>query len=64
MGSGDREMEIYPKLYHEILNEEDWGDVTRRMLRWMEQHRRDAFKKQDAATKQDAPAQQAAEDPS
>jgi alpha-beta hydrolase superfamily lysophospholipase len=40
MGSGDREMEIYPKLFHEILNEEPWADIMRRVLRWMEAHRR------------------------
>ena len=39
MGSGDREMEVFPKLYHEILNEEQWADIVRRMLRWMERHR-------------------------
>ncbi|MFP4599623.1 MAG: alpha/beta hydrolase [Persicimonas sp.] len=41
MGSGDREMEVFPKLYHEILNEESWGAIVRRMIRWMERHRRD-----------------------
>jgi alpha-beta hydrolase superfamily lysophospholipase len=40
MGSGDREMELFPKLYHEILNEEAWQDIVRRMVRWMESKRR------------------------
>lgn len=39
MGSGDREMEVFPRLYHEILNEEQWGDILRRMIRWTERHR-------------------------
>lgn len=42
MGSGDRELEIYPKLFHEILNEEPWEDIMRRMLHWMEKHRESA----------------------
>ncbi|QDG50967.1 alpha/beta hydrolase [Persicimonas caeni] len=46
MGSGDREMEIFPKLYHEILNEEPWDDIVRRMLRWMERHRQTAAEDQ------------------
>jgi alpha-beta hydrolase superfamily lysophospholipase len=42
MGSGDREMELFPKLYHEILNEEPWEDIVRRAVRWMEGHRQKA----------------------
>lgn len=42
MGSGDRELEIYPKLYHEVLNEEPWEDIVRRILRWTEKHREGA----------------------
>jgi alpha-beta hydrolase superfamily lysophospholipase len=40
MGSGDREMELFPKLYHEILNEEPWEGIVRRAVRWMEGQRR------------------------
>jgi alpha-beta hydrolase superfamily lysophospholipase len=39
MGGGERELEIYPRLYHEILNEAQWDDIVRRMLRWMERRR-------------------------
>lgn len=39
MSSGDREMELFPELYHEILNETPWEDITRRIIRWMEAHR-------------------------
>jgi len=42
MGSGDRELEIYPKLFHEILNEQPWADIMRRILRWTEKHRQSA----------------------
>lgn len=39
MESEERELEIYPKLYHEILNEEPWAEITRRILGWMEARR-------------------------
>lgn len=42
MGSDERELEIYPKLYHEILNEEPWADILRRMIRWTEKYREKA----------------------
>ena len=38
LGSGDREMEIYPSLYHEILNEPNWADIVGRMNEWMQRH--------------------------
>lgn len=39
MGSGEREMELYPELYHEVLNERDWEDIARRIIDWMERER-------------------------
>ena len=39
MGGSDREMELYPELFHEILNEESWDDIMRRILDWMEKER-------------------------
>lgn len=39
LGSGDRELESYPELYHEILNEEVWDDILRRIVSWMEARR-------------------------
>ncbi len=39
LGSKDREMELFPKLFHEILNEQEWADILRRIVRWMEKHR-------------------------
>ncbi len=39
LGSRDRELEIYPNLFHEILNEDVWDNITRRMIRWMELQR-------------------------
>jgi alpha-beta hydrolase superfamily lysophospholipase len=36
LGSHDRELEIYPDLYHEILNEEVWGDIVGRIVGWMD----------------------------
>ncbi|MFU8802678.1 MAG: lysophospholipase [Bradymonadaceae bacterium] len=39
LGSRDRELEIYPDLYHEILNEEAWEDILRRIVSWMEARR-------------------------
>lgn len=36
---GDRELEIYTTLYHEILNEPEWPDILHRALLWMEAHR-------------------------
>ncbi|MBA2661892.1 MAG: alpha/beta hydrolase [Bradymonadaceae bacterium] len=42
LGSRDRELEIYPDLFHEILNEKVWPDVVRRIIGWMERHRTDS----------------------
>lgn len=55
MASTDREMEIYPKLFHEILNEAPWEDIMRRMLRWMEARR------QQAGLAEAAPADESAQ---
>lgn len=41
LGSHDRELEVYPDLFHEILNEEVWPDIVRRIVGWMEAHRLD-----------------------
>ena len=32
-----REFEVYEELYHEILNEEPWEPVMRRVLRWLDE---------------------------
>lgn len=39
LGSRDRELEIFPNLFHEILNEDVWDNITRRLIRWMELQR-------------------------
>lgn len=39
LASLDRELEIYPDLYHEILNERSWPVILRRIILWMERHR-------------------------
>lgn len=38
LGGGDREMDIYPELKHEILNERNWGRIVERMVDWMRRH--------------------------
>ncbi len=39
LGSMDRELEVYPDLYHEILNERSWRTILQRIILWMERHR-------------------------
>lgn len=39
LGSRDRELEIYPNLFHEVLNEDVWESIIRRMIRWIELRR-------------------------
>lgn len=39
MGSHDRQLEVLPGLYHEILNEEPWREVLARALFFMEARR-------------------------
>lgn len=39
LGSLDRELEVFPDLYHEILNERPWRAIVRRLVLWMERHR-------------------------
>ncbi len=42
LASLDRELEVYPDLYHEILNERPWRSILRRAILWMERHRNSA----------------------
>lgn len=35
-GSHDREFEVFPDLFHEILNEDSWPDHVRHIVGWME----------------------------
>ncbi|TXD36161.1 lysophospholipase [Lujinxingia vulgaris] len=39
MGSHDRQLELLPGLYHEVLNEEPWRDLLARALFFMEDRR-------------------------
>lgn len=39
MSSGERELELYPDLYHEVLNETEWDEIARRIIDWMEKER-------------------------
>lgn len=39
IGSEDRELGVYDKLFHEILNETQWAEITRRIITWMEERR-------------------------
>lgn len=39
LGSLDRELEVFPDLYHEILNESSWRAIMQRLTLWMERHR-------------------------
>lgn len=39
MGSKDRELEVFPDLSHEVLNEGCWADLTRQALVWMDARR-------------------------
>jgi alpha-beta hydrolase superfamily lysophospholipase len=36
--SSDRELETFPELYHEILNETSWTDVADRLVSWFARH--------------------------
>ena len=42
LGSMDRELEVFPDLYHEILNERPWKPILQRVILWMERHRQQA----------------------
>ena len=39
LGSLDRELEVFPELYHEVLNEQPWRTILSRIVVWMERHR-------------------------
>ena len=39
LGSHDRELEVFPELNHEILNERPWRSILQRIILWMERHR-------------------------
>lgn len=39
MGSHDRQFEILPDLYHEVLNEEGWQDLMTQIVDWIEERR-------------------------
>ena len=39
LGSFDRELEVFPDLYHEVLNEHSWKAILRRIVLWMERRR-------------------------
>lgn len=39
MSGGDREMDVYPNLRHELLNEPNWGAILERIVGWMERNR-------------------------
>lgn len=39
LGSLDRQLEVFPELYHEVLNESSWRPILRRLVVWMERHR-------------------------
>ena len=39
LGSLNRQLEVFPDLYHEILNERPWRVILRRIVIWMDQHR-------------------------
>lgn len=36
MNSMDREFELFPELYHEILNEDSWTEHVQHIVKWME----------------------------
>jgi alpha-beta hydrolase superfamily lysophospholipase len=35
-GSADKELRVYPGLYHEVLNEPEWPDVASDLLGWLD----------------------------
>ena len=39
LASSDREMDVFPNLKHEILNEPNWASIVERIARWMRRHR-------------------------
>lgn len=39
ISSDDRQIEVYPDLYHEVLNEQRWDDIVRVIIDWMERER-------------------------
>ena len=39
LGSPDRELEMLPEAFHEVLNERDWTQTVRRLVGWFERHR-------------------------
>jgi len=39
MSGGNREMDVYPNLRHELLNEPNWGGILERIVGWMERYR-------------------------
>jgi alpha-beta hydrolase superfamily lysophospholipase len=39
VGSPDAELGVYDDLYHEILNEPEWDEITTRIILWLEAHR-------------------------
>ena len=48
VGSSDAELGVYDDLYHEILNEPEWGGITTRILLWLEAHRTGASQEESA----------------
>ena len=38
MGVVDRELEIFPDLYHEVLNEDVWSEIVLSIADWFERH--------------------------
>ena len=35
LGSHDREFEILPELFHEVLNEAEWSELMLQMVTWL-----------------------------
>lgn len=42
IGSSDRQLEVFPHLFHEILNEPEWVEIVDRMVDWLDRRRNDA----------------------
>lgn len=38
LGSPDTELEVYPALYHELLNEDNWKTIISRIVDWLDRH--------------------------
>lgn len=49
MGSGDRQLEVFPHLFHEILNEPEWTEIVERVIEWLDRRRTDATGDGEAA---------------